>query len=182
MGSNDSSLPINIRPITTWRFCPYCAGKLEYREVFGRERLYCPACGNVVFREPKVGAGVVVERDGKVLLVKRNVPPEKGKWGLPAGFMEWDESPEEAARRECLEETGLEVEITGLYGVYHYTHDYRGPGIIILYRAKITGGSLKPGDDAEEARFFGPDELPTEIAFRTNRMALARWREEVKGL
>jgi len=175
----EEKFPIDIHPITTWRFCPYCAGRLEKRKVFGRERLYCPSCGNVVFREPKVGAGVLVEKDGKVLLVKRAAPPEEGKWGLPAGFMEWDEDPREAARRECQEETGLKVRISELFDVYHYTDDFRGPGIVLIYRAEITGGILNPSDDACEARFFGPEELPENIAFKTNRLALARWKEEV---
>ena len=171
---------INIRPVTTWRFCPYCAGALEHRHIFGRERLYCPQCGNVIFRDPKLAAGVLVEEQGKVLLVKRGYSPEKGKWGLPAGFMEWDEAPEETARRECLEETGLEVEIAELYDVYYYTDDFRGPGVVIIYRARIIGGRLQPGDDAVEARFFAPGELPSEIAFSSNKRALARWREEVQ--
>jgi len=172
-------LPVNIKPVSLWRFCPYCANLLEKRELFGRERLYCPACGNVIFQDPKVGAGVLLEEDGKILLVKRAVPPEKGKWGLPAGFMEWDETPEEAAKRECLEETGLEVELQGLFGIFHYTDDFRGPGIIIIYKAKKVGGNLTPGDDAAEIRFFSPDELPEDIAFETNRKALALWRKRL---
>ncbi len=169
---------INIKPVHLWRYCPYCAGSLERRELFGRERLYCPACGNVIFQDPKVGAGVLVEEGGKVLLVKRAVPPERGKWGLPAGFMEWDETPEETAKRECFEETGLEVEIEGLFGIFHYTDDFRGPGIIIIYRARRIGGNLKPGDDACEIGFFSPEELPGDIAFETNRRALALWKKK----
>ncbi len=172
-------LHVNIKPVSLWRFCPYCASPLEKRELFGRERLYCPACGNVVFQDPKVGAGVLLEEDGKILLVKRAVPPQEGKWGLPAGFVEWDETPEETAKRECLEETGLEVELQGLFGIFHYTDDFRGPGIIIIYKAKRVGGNLTPGDDASEIRFFSPDELPEDIAFETNRKALALWKKRM---
>ncbi len=171
---------IDIKPVPLWRFCPYCAGPLEKRDLFGRVRLYCPGCGNVIFQDPKVGAGVLVEENGKILLAKRAVPPERGKWGLPAGFMEWDETPEETAKRECFEETGLEVEIEGLFGIFHYRDDFRGPGIIIIYRARRVGGTLTPGDDASEIGFFSPDEIPAEIAFETNRRALALWKEEVR--
>ncbi len=107
----------------------------------------------------------MAEEDGKILLVRRAVPPEKGKWGLPAGFMEWDETPEE---------TGLKVELEGLFGLFHYRDDFRGPGIIILYRAR------RVGDDASEIAFFSPEEIPGEIAFESNRRALALWKEEIK--
>jgi len=92
--------------------------------------------------------------------------------------MEYDEEPQAAAVRECHEETGLEVEVVKLLAVDQYWEDTRGPGIIIFYQARITGGSLQPGDDASEAAFFLPDELPADIAFRTHRHLLGRWREK----
>jgi 8-oxo-dGTP diphosphatase len=94
--------------------------------------------------------------------------------------VEYDEAPGEAAVRECLEETGLEVQLTGLLEVSQYVNDARGPGIIILYRARVVGGRLCPGDDASEVGFFGPGELPKNIAFPSNLRALARWREEAQ--
>jgi len=128
--------------------------------------------------DPKVGAGVLAEKEGKVVLVRRAVVPAIGSWCLPSGFVEYDESPAEAAVRECLEETGLEVRLTGLLDVTQYVSQLRGPGIIVLYRGQVVGGEPQPGDDASEVGFFGPDELPTDIAFPSNRQALARWREE----
>jgi len=133
----------------------------------------------VHFRDPKVGAGVLVERDGKVVLVRRAVVPALGSWCLPSGFVEYDEAPEQAAVREFLEETGLEVKLTGLLDVRQYTNDTRGPGVVILYRGQVVGGEPRPGDDASEVGFFGPDELPEDIAFATHRHVLAEWREEV---
>ena len=72
----------------------------------------------------------------------------------------------------------LEVRLTGLLEVSQYANDTRGPGILVLYRGQILGGEPCPGDDADEVGFFGPDELPDNIAFVSNRRALARWREE----
>jgi ADP-ribose pyrophosphatase YjhB (NUDIX family) len=146
--------------------------------VFGRTRRVCPECGFVHFVDPKVGAGVLAVQDGKVVLVRRAMVPAIGSWCLPSGFVEYDEAPHEAAARECLEETGLRVELTGLLEVSQYANDARGAGIIILYQGQVVGGQPRPGDDASEVGFFGPDELPEDIAFPSNRRALARWQEE----
>jgi ADP-ribose pyrophosphatase YjhB (NUDIX family) len=127
-----------------------------------------------------VGAGVLAEQDGKVLLVRRAVVPALGSWCLPSGFVEYNEAPDEAAVRECLEETGLKVHLSGLLEVGKYVDDLRGPGIIVLYRGQIIGGEPRPGDDAGEVGLFGPDELPDDIAFASHRRALARWQAEVR--
>ncbi len=158
-------------------YCPRCRAELVDREVYGKVRRVCPACRFVQFIDPKISTAVLAEQEGKVLLIKRRMEPAQGSWCMPGGFIEVDETPIEAAMRECREETGLEVEITGLVDVYTY-RDYRGQGILILYRGQIVGGRLASGDDAETARLFGPDELPEDIAFDTNIQALAAWRME----
>lgn len=158
-------------------YCPRCRAKMVDREVYGRLRRVCPACRFVQFIDPKVSAAVLAERDGQVLLVKRRMEPAQGSWCMPGGFIELGETPEQAAARECKEETGLEVEITGLVDVYTY-QDYRGSGILIMYKGKIVGGAIKSGDDADRVEFFGPDELPEHIVFDSNVEALAAWREE----
>jgi 8-oxo-dGTP diphosphatase len=128
-----------------------------------------------------VGAGVLAEQNGKVVLVRRGVVPALGSWCLPSGFVEYDEAPEQAAVRECLEETGLNVQLTDLLDVRQYTNDVRGPGVVILYRGQVVGGEPCPGDDASDVGLFGPDELPEDIAFASHRRVLARWQEEVRG-
>lgn len=163
-----------------YSYCPHCRAELQDAFVFGRTRKLCPECGFVHFLDPKVGAGVLAEQDAKVVLVRRAVVPALGSWCLPSGFVEYDEAPAEAAVRECLEETGLKVQLTDLLEVSQYVNDARGPGILILYRGQVVGGAPRPGDDASEVGFFGPDELPDEIAFPSNRRALARWREELR--
>ncbi len=166
-----------------YTYCPRCRAELEDRFVFGRTRRVCPGCGFVHFVDPKVGAGVMaLTQDGKVVLVRRAVVPAIGSWCLPAGFVEYDEAPDQAAMRECLEETGLEVRLTGLLEVSQYSGDSRGPGILILYQGEVIGGEPRPDDDASEVAFFGPDELPDDIAFPSNRRVLARWQEETARL
>jgi 8-oxo-dGTP diphosphatase len=165
--------------ILEMNYCPRCAHPLEDKFLFGRMRRVCPGCGFIFFRDPKVATGVLVEQDGKVLLVQRAVDPKQGWWCIPSGFIEYDEAPEEAALRECKEETGLEVRLIGLLDVYHYRSDFRGSGILIVYQAEVVGGELRPGDDASEARFFDPDQLPREIAFASNCEALRWWQQRV---
>jgi 8-oxo-dGTP diphosphatase len=159
------------------RYCPHCAHPLEKRVAFGRQRPVCPACGFIHFRDPKVGVSVLVEENGRVLLVRRAIEPGLGKWCLPSGFIEWDEAPDLAAVRECAEETGLQVAISELLDAIQYTADFRGAGINLTYRARVTGGTLRPGDDADAAHFFAPSELPSleTIAFASHRQALEQW-------
>jgi 8-oxo-dGTP diphosphatase len=124
-----------------------------------------------------VGAGALVEADGCVLLVRRDVSPKAGYWSLPAGYVEADELAEDAAVRETREETGLEIEIDDMLGVYSFGREPQ-TGVLILYSGHIVGGELSAGDDAQEVRTFAPDDLPPdeEIAFRTHRQALHDWR------
>jgi 8-oxo-dGTP diphosphatase len=152
-------------------FCQVCGARLERRESFGRMRPICTSCGRVHFSDPKVAAAVLVEQDGRVLLVRRINIPQQGKWTLPAGFVEADEDPEQAAVRECLEETGLHVHITDLLDVLYGLEHPRGASIVILYRGEVLGGSLSPKDDADAVGFFEPDELPP-LAFEATRKAV----------
>jgi NADH pyrophosphatase NudC (nudix superfamily) len=96
--------------MSTPAYCPRCGAALERRFAEGREREICPACDFVFYRNPVPAVGVVVELDGRVVLVRRRYEPRAGYWALPAGFMELGESAEEAAIRECHEETGLLVQ------------------------------------------------------------------------
>jgi 8-oxo-dGTP diphosphatase len=159
-----------------FRYCPKCAGRLAMRQAFGRDRLVCQACGFILFRDPKLAAGALVAQNGKVLLARRSMNPEMGKWYVPAGFVEFDETVTQAAVREIHEETGLEVALDGLLGVYDFGSAQGGRGTLVLYRATVVGGSLQAGDDADAVAFFGPDELPDDIAFETSRTALEAWK------
>jgi len=157
-------------------YCPQCGTPLEDREAYGRVRRYCPSCNRVVFRDPKVAAGVVVERDGQVLLIRRGAGLRRGLWSIPAGFVEYDEEPAATAVRECREETGLEVELTGLLDVIPGEGLPGEASFLVVYQGRVTGGRLAAGDDADRAAFFPADDLPP-LAFSSTRKALERWRE-----
>ncbi len=152
-------------------YCPYCGVAVERRLLFGELRPQCPTCGWIYFEDPKVAAGVLIEQDGHVLLIQRNNEPQRGLWSFPAGFINAHEDPQDAARRECLEETGLEVQITGLAALISGREHPRGADIVLVYHASITGGRLNAGDDADQAVFFSRDKLPP-LAFRATRVAL----------
>jgi ADP-ribose pyrophosphatase YjhB (NUDIX family) len=157
-------------------FCPRCAAALETRVVGDRPRRACPACGYVHYTDPKVGVGVLVVEDGRVLLVRRSMNPQRGKWSIPAGFLDHGEDPAKTAAREALEETGLSVEVLGLVGVYFNPPGDGGASLFILYRARRTGGEVRPGDDADAAGFFPLDDLP-ELAFASTLEAIRLLRE-----
>lgn len=159
------------------RYCPKCSTELEWRSAGDRERPTCPACDFVFYFNPVVGAGALVETDGRVVLVRRGVGPKAGYWSLPAGYVEADELTEAAAVRETREETGLEIEIDDMLGVYSFGREPQ-TGVLILYSARLVGGQLQAGDDAQEVGTFAPAEMPPdeEIAFRTHLQALHDWR------
>lgn len=129
------------------------------------------------FADPKVAAGILVEQDGKVLLVKRINEPFKGLWTLPAGFVDADEDPARAAERECLEETGLSVRVSGILDIRWGREHARGADFVIFYRGQVTGGELRAGDDAEEAAWFERGHIPP-LAFQSTAYILAEFFEK----
>jgi ADP-ribose pyrophosphatase YjhB (NUDIX family) len=154
------------------RFCIRCGTRMRRVREHGVMRPTCPACGFIAYRNPAPACGVLLQRGGQVLLARRGHEPRKDAWGIPAGFMEYGEHPETTAVREALEETGLRIRLTGLFGVYAGRDDPRTRAVLILYHGKIVGGRLAAGDDASELGWFALDRLPRPIAFRAHREAL----------
>lgn len=113
---------------------------------------------------PLIGVGAIIVENGQVLLVKRGHPPLAGEWSIPGGVLEVGELLKEAAVREAREETGLTVEAGEILGVfdrlirtgdrvqYHY--------VLIDFLCRRMGGELRPGSDADEVRWFAPEEIP----------------------
>jgi ADP-ribose pyrophosphatase YjhB (NUDIX family) len=114
---------------------------------------------------------VLIEKDGQVLLVRRANDPQRGLWTLPAGFVDAGEDPILAAERECLEETGLQVKVTGLLDVIFGLEHPRGAHIVIGYWGTIVDGVLRAADDVDRVAFFSRDDLP-ELAFSATRKIL----------
>ena len=145
-------------------YCALCGGALERRPLAGRPRPHCPSCGETVYFDPKVAVVVFIERDDRVLLIQRAVEPGKGKWALPAGFVDHDEAPEAAATRETLEETNLRARIVKLLAVYP-KRDQGLADIVIAYSAEVLGGEAQAGDDAAALGWFTRDDLPPLVFY-----------------
>jgi ADP-ribose pyrophosphatase YjhB (NUDIX family) len=144
----------------------------------------------VFYHNPVPAAGGVITKDEAVLLVRRRFRPRIGDWTLPAGFLEYHESPPDCAVRELREETGLHVTTGDVFGVYWGNDDPRHTAILVLYHMEVVGGTLRPGDDALEARYFTVADLPENIAFFAHKEALvdlygdrirARWAKPLLG-
>ena len=124
----------------------------------------CTRCGRRHHLDPKVGVGAVVRDDrGHLLLVRRGVAPGKGLWALPAGYVDADEDPRDAAAREVREETGLQVRCGAVVDVYP---GGGGASFFLAFHAELTGGVLAAADDALDAGWFALDALP-ELAFES---------------
>lgn len=159
---------------TDAQFCPACATPLVERKIDDRPRRVCPTCGRIHWRNAKPCAGTLIVRNGKVLLIRRTIEPFKGYWDIPGGFCEADEHPTQTAIREAHEETGLEIELTGLLGLW--MDQYAGNSTLnIYYLARPLTRILQVGDDANGAAWFAPKALPRRIAFENGKLALATW-------
>ena len=115
------------------------------------------------YKNPLLTVDIIIEINGKIVLIQRANPPYG--WALPGGFVDYGESLESSAIREAKEETGLEVTLTGLLGVY--SRPDRDPRFHTLSVVYLAGGSgvLEGGDDAARARIFSPTALPEPMAF-----------------
>ncbi len=158
-------------------YCPICSSTLTTRQISGRVRPVCEACGYVHYVNPIPGVGILIEMENGIVLIRRGHPPHQDEWSLPSGFVEADESAEEAAMREAEEETGLKVEIIEMAGINSFPEGPPVSGIMIFYRARPVGGVLRAGDDAIEAQVFRPEDVP-RLPFRTHREIMAEWLEK----
>ena len=159
-----------------WRHCPRCRAELQGDE----KRVECAACGFVSYaHSAPTATAVIADPEGRVLLCRRAIEPDKDHWDLPGGFVEEAEHPLDALRRELLEETGYEVEPGEFLGVWmdRYGGDAGTTHTLNLYwTARITGGAEHADDDVAELRWFAPEEIPwSGLAFDVNEKALSAW-------
>jgi ADP-ribose pyrophosphatase YjhB (NUDIX family) len=162
------------QPLTpdTARFCPLCGGALERRPQPPTDRLepVCGRCRFVFYLDRKVVAGAIVWEAGRLLLTRRAIHPAYGRWTFPGGYVDWGEPVEAGAVRETREETGLEVDLRGLVGVYSYPDS---PAVIVVYRARIIGGTLRLCHENDRVEWVAPAAIPwNELAFPSTTAAL----------
>lgn len=139
-----------------------------------RERRVCGTCGFIDYQNPRIVAGSVVRKDGKILLCKRAIEPRKGYWTLPAGYMELGETVEAAAAREAKEEACAEIEIDRVLAVYSVP---RIGQVQVMFRAELAS-DIAPGPESVEVGLFDWKDIPwSELAFPTVVWALTHYAE-----
>ena len=159
-----------------FQFCPWCGTGLVLREEAGAKRSYCNSCGEFLYRNPTVGVAVLLLEGERVLLARR-LGSFSGEWCVPCGHVEWNEDIREAARREFLEETGLEVVLGPVFDVQSNFHDPERQTVGVWFLGEWSGGVLEPGPEVSEVRFFPLRELPGEMAFPTDVIVCGKLAE-----
>jgi len=158
------------------RHCKQCGQPVVYRipdDGDTRERAVCPACQTIHYENPLNVVGTIPVWGERVLLCKRAIEPRFGKWTLPAGFMELDETVAEGAARETVEEAGAQFEMGDFFSLVNVT---RVGQVHLFYRVTLLSDQFAPGSETLEARLFAEADIPWEqMAFRTVSETLKRY-------
>ncbi|MCP5282908.1 MAG: NUDIX hydrolase [Rhodoferax sp.] len=158
------------------KHCRNCGTAVVYRvpdDGDTRERAVCPQCHTIHYENPLNVVGTVPHLGDKVLLCKRNIEPRKGKWTLPAGFMELEETTAEGAARETVEEAGAKFEMEGLFSILNVA---RVGQVHLFYTARLLSDQFDPGHETMETGLYTEAEIPwDEIAFRTVKETLEHY-------
>ncbi len=163
-----------------YSYCPKCGNK--YNQQTEQNKFTCSACSFVFYLNSKPTASTIIVSGNKILLGKRRIEPSKGKWDVIGGFLDLGEQPEDGAKREAKEETGLDVEIEGCLGFFIDTYETTGDKTLnICFVAKVLSGEATPGDDIEELAWFATHELPKDIAFQNGQDMLNAYLKKMNN-
>lgn len=159
-------------------FCSNCAAPVVEKIPAGdnRPRFVCEECGAIHYQNPKIVAGCIPEWEGRVLLCKRAIEPRYGRWTLPAGFMENNETALEAALRETEEEARARVEILHLYTLINLPHINQ---VYMMFRSRMLDLDFAAGEETLSVKLFEREEIPwDELAFPTIRHTLEFYMQD----
>ena len=155
------------------KHCRQCGTAVQHRmpdDGDTKVRAVCPACHTIHYINPLNVVGTIPVWGDQVLLCKRNIEPRKGKWTLPAGFMELGETTAEGAARETVEEAGAQFDMQALFSLINVA---RVGQVHLFYRATLLSPTFAPGTETQEALLFDEADIPwDEIAFRTVKETL----------
>lgn len=153
-------------------YCSACGAGITARipEDDDHVRPVCDRCGHVHYENPKLVVGCIPVFGDRVLLCKRNIDPRKGKWTLPAGYLENGESVQEGAVRETLEETRSRVALIAPYRMFNLVFVHQ---IYLMFRARLLDEEFGPTKESTVVRLFSGTEISwDEIAFEAIRQTL----------
>lgn len=154
-----------------YRYCPSCGAPISSRTVGGRERAACERCDRVYYHNPVAAAAAVLLDGDRILLARRDSSQFRGRWYIPAGFVEADETVEAAAIREAKEETGLDVEIIELLAAHSGFEVPGRPVVGVYFLVRIVGGNMQPGSDVDRLEYYPLDAVP-DLPFEGDRVVV----------
>ena len=142
------------------------------------ERLMCPDCGFVNYENPKIVVGTVATWEDKILLCRRSIDPRHGFWTIPAGYMELNETVEDGARREAMEEANASIELASVLAIYNIP---RISQVQIIFKGTLTRPDFSPGHESLDVALFEWGEVPwDDLAFPSVHWAL-KHHQQVLG-
>ena len=162
------------------KFCSECGKTVVHRIPEGDNlpRFICEHCDIVHYQNPKLVVGCLPVYKEQVLLCKRAIEPSYGLWTLPAGFMENQESLEEAALRESREEANANLDIEDIYSVISLPHINQ---IYVLYRANLLDLDFYAGIESLDVQLFDEEDIPwDQLAFKTIERTLKQFFKDRK--
>jgi len=160
------------------KFCPECGQPVELKVPEGDHlpRHVCPSCSAIHYHNPKIVVGCVPEHEGQILICRRAIEPRLGYWTVPAGFMENDETMQQGAARESMEEALAEVDIGSPLAIVHVLHARQ---VHVMFRARLRAPEFGIGPESLEVRLCDPADIPwPDIAFPSVTFALERYLED----
>lgn len=159
-------------------FCSHCGAPVSLKVPAGDNlpRHVCEQCGTIHYQNPKVVVGALVEWEDSILMCRRAIEPRYGYWTLPAGFMENNETTEDAAQRETREEAGARIALGPMFTYVDLPHISQ---IHIIYRAQLLSLDFQPGEESLEARLIRESDIPwADLAFRSIEYTLKCFFED----
>jgi len=156
-------------------YCSNCGHPLTQCTPPGddRARYCCNACGAVHYQNPVMVVGCIPEKGNRILLCRRAIEPSRGKWTLPAGYLENGETVAQGAIRETLEEAHARIEIIAPYALYNICYVNQ---LYLMFRARLIDNDFSPGTESLEVRLFDEGEIPwQELAFTVMRKTLLQY-------
>ncbi|MEN8211919.1 MAG: NUDIX hydrolase [Thermodesulfobacteriota bacterium] len=164
------------------KFCTACGSPTEQKIPLNDDyvRSICTNCGLVHYNNPKMVVGCIPELKGRILLCKRNIEPQKGRWTLPAGYLESNESVQNGAVRETLEETRAKIQIIEPYRLFNIVFVDQ---IYFMFRAKLLSDKFGPTNESIDVRLFHEKDIPwNDIAFKVITQTLEHYfKDREKG-